>query len=221
MSHEPTPLTPALYSYIRSISVRDDDVLARLRDETARHPRHAMQVSADEGQLLHVLTRLAGGRRALEVGTFTGYSALCIARALVPGGRLTCCDVSEEFTSIARRYWAEAGVADRIDLKLAPAVVTLDALLADGQAGTFDFAFIDADKVNYAAYVERALRLVRKGGLIAIDNVLWDGRVIAESSTHDADTRAIVALNAALHADPRVDVAVLPVADGVTLCVVR
>jgi caffeoyl-CoA O-methyltransferase len=167
-----------------------------------------------------MLVKLLNARRVLEVGTFTGYSSTAMALALPADGRIVCCDVSEEFTAVARRYWAEAGIADRVDLRLAPALETLDALLADDGAGTFDLAFIDADKTNYRGYVEGALLLVRQGGLIAIDNVLWSGRVIDPAET-DEDTQAIRDLNADLATDERVDIVMVPIADGLTLLRVR
>jgi predicted O-methyltransferase YrrM len=175
-----------------------------------------MQIGADQGVLLAFLVRLIGAQNAIEVGTFTGYSALAVASALPAGGRLVCCDVSEEWTAVARRFWKEAGVARRIDLRLAPALQTLDALLKQGRAGSFDFAFIDADKENYWRYFERCLKLVRKGGLIAIDNTLWYGKV-ADRRNREADTRAIRAFNRRLHRDARVEHAMLPIGDGLTL----
>jgi len=179
-----------------------------------------MQIAIEQGALLSMLVKLIGARNVLEVGTFTGYSSTAMALALPPDGRIVCCDVSEEFTSVARRYWAHAGVADRVDLRLAPALETLDGLLATGGTGTFDLAFIDADKTNYAGYVERCAGLVRTGGLIAIDNVLWSGRVIDAADT-DEDTQAIRNLNAALATDERFDIAMVPIADGLTLLRVR
>jgi predicted O-methyltransferase YrrM len=181
---------------------------------------HRMQISPDEGAFLQMLVRVLPARRILEVGTFTGYSSTAMALAQDADGRIVCCDVSEEWTDIAREAWADAGVADRIELRLAPAVETMDALLAEGGASGFDLAFLDADKANYDNYYERALRLVRPGGLIAIDNVLWGGRVVDESD-HEADTEAIRALNEKIAVDERVDVAMTPVADGVTLARVR
>jgi caffeoyl-CoA O-methyltransferase len=175
-----------------------------------------MQISPEQGQFMALLVELIGARRILEVGTFTGYSALAVALALPPDGRVITCDINEEMTAIARRYWAEAGVADKIDLRLAPAIDTLDELLAEGQAGQFDFAFIDADKTNYLAYYERTLELLRSGGLIAIDNVLWNGAV-ADPERQDDDTSAIRALNEAVHADDRVSLSLLPISDGLTL----
>jgi caffeoyl-CoA O-methyltransferase len=182
-----------------------------------------MQISPEQGQLMGLLIQLLGARRTIEVGVFTGYSSISVALALPPDGRIVACDVSEEFTAIARRYWKTAGVAERIDLRLAPATATLDGLLREGKAGTFDFAFIDADKENYDAYYERSLQLLRKGGLIAIDNVLWDGKVAdpAIADGKDVDTAAIRALNRKLVKDERVTLSMLPLADGLTLALKR
>ncbi|HEY7332818.1 MAG TPA: class I SAM-dependent methyltransferase [Candidatus Limnocylindria bacterium] len=213
-------LEQAVREYVDRVGVREHPALTRLREENRGHPRGSMQVDADEGALLGLLVRILGARNVLEVGTFTGYSSTAMALALPPGGRLLCCDVSREFTDVARRVWEEAGVADRIELRLAPAAETMDALLADGGAGMFDFAFIDADKAGYDAYYERALRLVRSGGVIAIDNVLWSGRV-ADPSVQDEDTSAIRALNEKIAADERVDHVLLPIRDGLTLARVR
>lgn len=210
------PLNEQLYRYLLNTSLREPELLARLRAETATLPDGIMQISPEQGQFMQLLLKLLGARRTLEVGVFTGYSSLCTALALPDDGQIIACDVSEAWTAIARRYWAEAGVAHKIDLRLAPAVQTLDALLADGQAGTFDFAFIDADKTNYLNYYERALQLVRTGGLIAIDNTLWYGKV-ADESVQDADTVAIRALNQTLHHDARIFLSHTPIGDGVTL----
>jgi caffeoyl-CoA O-methyltransferase len=205
--------------YLMNNSLREPDVLRRLREETiANNPHAVMAVSPVEGQFMALLVKLIGATKALEVGVFTGYSSLCTALALPAHGRVVACDVSEEWTSVARRYWAEAGVADKITLRLAPAVETLDALLRDGQAGTFDFAFIDADKGNYDNYYERALKLMRRGGLIIFDNMLWSGKV-ADPSVQDAETVALRALNEKLHHDERVFVSLLPVRDGMSLAV--
>ncbi len=209
-------VTAELWDYIRDVSVRETPVQRRLREETARMPRAIMQISPDEGQFLALLIRLLDARRTLEVGVFTGYSSLSVALALPDDGRVIACDINEEWTSIARRYWREAGVEKKIDLRLRPAIETLDDLIASGEGGRFDFAFIDADKSNYANYFERAMVLVRPGGMIAIDNVLWYGRVI-EPSFEDDDTRAIRAFNEKLHHDDRVWLSMLPVRDGLTL----
>ena len=220
MSNGSIGLDEALNDYMVQVGVREHPVLAELRRTTAALPNANMQIAPEEGALLAMLVQLLPGRRILEVGTFTGYSSTAMALAQPADGRVTCCDVSEEWTDIARRAWADAGVADRVTLHLAPAVETLDRLLASGEAGSYDLAFIDADKENYDSYYERALSLVRAGGLIAIDNVLWSGRV-ADPAEHDESTDAIRALNAKIAADERVDVVMLPVADGLTLARVR
>ena len=209
-------LDDRLYDYLQRVSLREPPVLARLREETAALPGAGMQISPEQGQFMALLIELIGARRVLEVGTFTGYSSLAMAMVLPPDGRIIACDVSEEFTAMARRYWAEAGVADKIELRLAPALQTLDALLAEGQGETFDFAFIDADKVNYDGYYERALELLRPGGLIAVDNVLWDGKV-ADPDVQDEDTDAIRALNEKIRTDERVTTSLLTIGDGIML----
>jgi caffeoyl-CoA O-methyltransferase len=211
-----TEIDDRLYDYILATSLREPDILRRLREETAKLPYAGMQIGPDQGQFMALLVELIGATRTLEVGTFTGYSALVVALALPPEGRVVACDVSEEYTAVARRYWAQAGVADKIELHLAPALETLERLLAENAAGSFDFAFIDADKANYDAYYEAALALLRPGGLVAIDNVLWDGKVL-ESAPGDPDTQAIQALNAKLKDDPRVTISLLPLGDGLTL----
>jgi len=214
------PTTKAVTAYIDDVSVREPDVLARLRAETEKNPKAGMQISPLQGRFMALLAEMVGARRCLEVGTFTGYSSLVIALALPPDGKLIACDINEAWTAIARRYWAEAGVAHKIDLRLAPATETLDRLLADGQAGTFDFAFIDADKENYDGYYERALRLVRPGGLITIDNVLWGGWV-ADASKRDRDTLALKKLNRKLRDDARISLSLLPIGDGLTIALKR
>jgi predicted O-methyltransferase YrrM len=211
-----TPIDDGLLDYIGNVTLREPDILRRLREETSNHPYVSMQISAEEGQFMGLLIHLLSARRTLEIGVFTGYSSLAVALALPDDGRIVACDISEEWTSIARRYWREAGVERKIDLRLGPALKTLDDLIAQGQGGRFDFAFIDADKGNYLNYYERALVLVRPGGLIAVDNVLWDGKVI-DPSVNDADTRAIRAFNESLHHDERVWLSLLPVRDGLTL----
>ncbi len=211
-----TLIDDRLYDYLLSVSLRESEVLQQLRQETASHPMSQMQIAPEQGQLMALLVRLMGAKKALEVGVFTGYSALSVALALPPDGKLIACDVSEEYTAIARRYWELAGVADKIDLRIAPALETLDHLLADGHANTFDFAFIDADKSNYAGYYERAIQLVRPGGLIAIDNVLWSGRV-ADPDVQDNRTAAIRAFNEKLHQDERILPCMVAIADGLTL----
>lgn len=214
-------LPEGIAAYLSAHSVRETTVQRALRAATKRQRMAMMQISPEQGALMQVLARMIGAKRYLEIGTYTGYSALCVALAMPKDGRLVCCDISEEWTSIARRYWAKAGIRRRIDLRLGPALATLDALLREkGRRGSFDFAFIDADKQNYAAYYERALRLVRRGGLIAIDNTLWGGSV-TDPADHDASTRAIRAFNRKVHRDPRVAIAMLPVGDGLTLAVRR
>jgi len=220
MSNASIGLDETLHAYLVSVGVREPEVLRALRERTRALPRHGMQIAPEQGALLALLVRLMGARRCLEVGTFTGYSSTSIALALPEDGHLLCCDVSREWTDVARQTWESAGVAGRIELRLGPALETLDALLADGAAGTFDLAFIDADKPSYDGYVERALRLVRPGGLIAIDNVLWSGRV-ADPAATDESTEVIRALNAKLAADERVDLAIVPIGDGLTLLRVR
>lgn len=221
MSNRTIQVDDQLYDYILAVSSREPELLRRLREETAALGAvFRMQISPEQGQLMFLLAQLVGARRTLEVGVFTGYSALSVALALPDDGQIVACDVSDEWTSVGRRYWAEAGVAHKIDLRLAPATETLDALIADGQQGMFDFAFIDADKVNYANYYERALVLLRAGGLIAVDNTLWSGRV-ANAAENDADTVAIRAFNEALHHDERVSLSLLPVGDGLTLAMKR
>lgn len=219
MSNEFLALSELIYAYIMNNSLREPDVLRRLREETeANNPMAIMAISPVQGQFMMLLLKLIGAKKTLEVGVFTGYSSLCTALAIPADGMVYACDVSEEWTSVARRYWAEAGVADKITLKLAPANETLDALLADGHAGTFDFAFIDADKTNYDGYYERALKLVRKGGLLVFDNMLWYGKV-ADQSVTDADTVALRALNAKLHQDERVFASLIGVGDGMNLAI--
>ncbi len=208
------PLDRKLYDYLLAHRTPDDAVLRDLRQETARlGDRARMQIAPEQGTFLRLLVAAMGARRAVEVGTFTGYSAICIARGLAPGGRLLCCDVSAEWTAVARRYWQEAGVADRIDLRLAPAAETLRALPGDP---VFDFGFIDADKTGYPVYYEEVLRRLRPGGLIAVDNVLWSGDVV-RANKRDADTRAIRRFNDLVAADERVDSVMTPIADGITL----
>jgi predicted O-methyltransferase YrrM len=209
-------ISDALYDYLLDVSLREADVLRRLRQETARMPDARMQIAPDQGQFMALLVELTGARRTLEVGVFTGYSSLVVALALPADGRIVACDVTEEWTAIARRYWAEAGVADKIDLRLAPALDTLDALIATGEAGTFDFAFIDADKEEYADYYECTLELLRPGGLVCVDNVLWSGKVI-DPAVSDADTLAIRAFNEKLADDARISLSLLSIADGLTL----
>ena len=209
-------LEQSLYDYLLSISLREPTILTQLRQETAQMPRSIMQISPEQGQFMALLVKLIGAKKTLEVGVFTGYSSLVVALALPADGKIVACDVSEEYTSIARRYWQQAGVADKIDLHIAPALETLDKLLTAGEAGTFDFAFIDADKGNYENYYERSLELIRPGGLVAIDNVLWSGKV-ADTEIQDNQTNKIRALNSKLHQDSRITLSLVPIADGLTL----
>lgn len=216
MSNKANFISDELYDYILRVSLREDELLARLRAETAAMPMASMQIAPDQGQLLALLVRLTGARRALEVGVFTGYSSLCIARALPTDGYLLACDIDPDWTAIARRYWEEAGVADRIDLVLGPASQTLRRRVEGGETASYDFAFVDADKESYDDYYEQCLLLLRSGGLIVFDNVLWSGDVL-DDDTDDAETRALQALNRKLHRDERVDAALIPVADGLYL----
>ena len=216
MSSRTIEMSDALYAYMHRVSLRESDVQRRLREETAALEYSMMQISPEQGQLMRMLAGLIGARRAIEVGVFTGYSALSVALALPEDGELIACDVSEEWTAIARRYWMEAGVASRIRLEIAPATETLDALLAEGRAGDFDIAFIDADKTSYDGYYERCLELLRPGGLVLIDNVLWGGAV-ADEDNRTEDTLALRALNAKLRDDTRIELCMLPVGDGLTL----
>ena len=195
---------------------REGKVAARLREETAKLPQAGMQIGADQAAFLGLLVRAIGAKRCLEVGTFTGYSALAIASALPIEGRLVCCDISPEWTAIARRHWAAAGVAARIDLRLAPAIDTLNSMIARGSAGQYDFAFIDADKGGYEAYYEVCLKLLRPGGLLALDNMLWSGRVV-DADNHEGETEKIRALNTKITADTRVESVLLTIGDGVML----
>ncbi|WP_339521333.1 O-methyltransferase [Pseudomonas sp. EL_65y_Pfl2_R96] len=210
-------LDDSLYHYLLDVSLRETPLLKRLRDETQALPMARWQVAPEQGQFLALLVKLIGARRLLEVGTFTGYSALCMAAALPDDGSLICCDMPGDYNATARRYWQEAGLAGRIDLRLAPALETLAQLERQGQGEHYDLIFIDADKANYPAYLEHALRLLRVGGLAVFDNTLWSGRVL-EANPESEDTRAIQALNRALKDDSRVDLSLLPLGDGLTLC---
>ena len=216
MSRTTNALPDSINQYLCSVSLREPEFLAELREVTRTLPRASMQVSPEEGQFISLLVKMIGARKCLEVGVFTGYSSTCIALAMPPEGRLIASDVSVEWTTIARKYWEKAGVAHKIDLRLGPGSDILDALLADGQAGTFDFAFIDADKGNYGNYYERALKLVRSGGLIGIDNTLWYGKP-ADPAVNDPDTETIREINRRVHADARVTMSLVPIGDGLTL----
>lgn len=216
MSNKTLGLSDRLYDYLLSVSLREPEILQQLRAETSRHPQSTMQIAPEQGQFMALLVQLIGAKKTLEVGVFTGYSALAIALALPSDGKVVACDVSEDYTAIARRYWQQAGVADKITLHIAPALDTLDHLLATEQAATFDFAFIDADKTSYDGYYERSLQLLRPGGLIAIDNVLWGGKV-ADPQAQEESTAALRALSQKLHGDQRIDLSLVPIADGLTL----
>ena len=218
MSNKTFTLSASLYKYLLDNSLREPALLRRLREETARQPQSAMQIAPEQGQFMQLLVRLLAPRRAIEIGTFTGYSSLCVALAMPPEGRLIACDVSEESAAVARRYWKAAGVEERISLRLGPALATLDTLIKEGRAGTFDFVFIDADKENYRNYYERSLTLLRAGGLIAVDNTLWNGAV-ADRRKKDADTEAIRRFNRHLHADGRIFLSLVPIGDGLTLAI--
>ena len=216
MTRRTQSLSEELYQYLLRVSLRDRDVLRRLREETATHERATMQIGPDQGQFMGLLLELIGAKNVLEVGTFTGYSALAMALALPQDGRLIASDINEEWTSIGRRYWEEAGVSHKIDLRLGPAGGTLEALLEEGRGGTFDFAFIDADKTGYDVYYERVLELLRPGGLVAVDNTLWEGKV-ADPTETDPDTEAIRAFNLKVRSDERVTLSLVPIGDGLTL----
>lgn len=210
-------LDDALYQYLIDVSLRDSPVKARLRAETASLPMSRWQVAPEQGQFLALLVKLMGAKHILEIGTFTGYSALCMAEALPEGGHILCCDLAGEYNDIARSYWHDAGVDSRIELRLGPALATLEGLVAGDQQGSFDLVFIDADKASYPTYLEHALALLREGGLVVFDNVLWGGRVL-EVDSQSADTRAIQQLNLALKRDERVDYSLVPIGDGMSLC---
>ena len=216
MSRGHTPVTGALAEYVRAASVREPEALMLQRLATDSHPNASMQIAPEQGQFLHLLVKILGAKKALEVGIFLGYSSAWIALALPPGGKLFACDVNEEFSRRARETWIEAGAEDRIELRLGPALETLDAMIAGGEAGSFDFVFIDADKTNYENYYERALVLLRPGGVIAVDNVLWNGAVI-DASDHSADTEAIRSFNTKLLEDSRVAMSLVTLGDGLTV----
>jgi predicted O-methyltransferase YrrM len=220
MSRDTINVTDKLIAYIRNVGIHEDADLAALREETAHHRHAMMQIAPEQGAFMGLLVRLLGARKTLEVGVFTGYSSMVVAKAMGPEGKVLALDVSEEYTAVARRHWAKAGIADRIELRIRPAAESLKELVGAGATNTFDFAFIDADKGNYDTYYEYALKLVRQGGLIAIDNVLWSGQVI-DSSDESADTVAIRALNKKVHGDKRVDAVLVPIGDGLTLALKR
>ena len=216
MSNKTLCITEKLYEYMLSVSLREPDVLRELRLETASDEHANMQISPEQGQFMALLVKLLGAKKTLDIGVYTGYSSLCIALSLPKDGRVIASDLNREWTDTAKRYWLRAGVTDKIELRLAPAQKTLEDLLAKKEAASFDFAFIDADKINYDMYYEYCLELIRPGGLIAIDNVLWDGAV-ADDAADDADTTAIRTLNHKIHTDPRVEISLVPIADGLTL----
>ncbi len=217
MSNQSIGLSDPLYQYLLANSVREPEILARLRSETAAHPLANMQISPEQGQLMGLLVQLIGAKKCLEIGVFTGYSSLVVALNLPDDGQIVACDVSDEFTSIARRYWQEAGISNKISLHIAPALETLDRLIANGESGTFDFAFIDADKNNYGAYYDRCFQLVRQGGLILVDNVLWYGRVADPAMDSDKRTQAIKQINQQIYHDDRVQISLIPIGDGLTI----
>jgi caffeoyl-CoA O-methyltransferase len=217
MSSRTIQVTEPIHDYLLSVSLREPAVLSKLREETAKLEAAGMQISPEQGQFMRLLVKLLGAKRTLEIGVFTGYSALSVALVLPDDGQIVACDVNEEWTGMARRYWHAAGIAHKIDLYLAPATETLAALVAnEANHGTFDFAFIDADKANYATYYDQAFKLIRRGGVIAIDNVLWGGSLVDESK-QDEDTNALRALNQQLHKDDRIDLSMVPIGDGLTL----
>ncbi|HET7814804.1 MAG TPA: class I SAM-dependent methyltransferase [Candidatus Baltobacteraceae bacterium] len=216
MSNRSSFLPDHINEYVLRTTLREDPILRELRDVTDKHPRAGMLSGADQVQFLQLLVRLIGAKRCIEVGVFTGYTSLAIAMAMPDEGRIVSCDISDEFTSIGKPFWKRAGVESKIDLRLAPATETLDALIANGESGTYDFAYIDADKSGYDAYYERLLQLLRPNGLIGIDNVLWSGEV-AEESNHDEDTAALRALNLKIGKDERVDEVLLTIGDGLTI----
>lgn len=216
MSNRTLQITDEVYDYLLDVSLREPEILKELREVTVEHPMSRMQISPEQGQFMALLVRLIDARRCLEVGVFTGYSSLAVALALPDSGRIVACDIDEEYTTVAQRFWERAGVAGKIDLRLGPATQTLDEMLADGGEGRFDFAFVDADKSSYLGYYEQCLKLLRPGGLVAVDNTLWSGRLIDERE-QDSDTRALREFNRALRVDERVDLSLVPIGDGLTL----
>ncbi|MGK7944054.1 MAG: class I SAM-dependent methyltransferase [Microcystaceae cyanobacterium] len=220
MSTKTLNLNDQLYHYFQSVSVREPEILQKLRQETANHPMSIMQVSPEQGQFMAFLLNLINAKKVLEIGVFTGYSSLVMALALPPEGKIIACDVDQETTAIAQRYWQKAGVSSKIDLRLAPALETLDQLIQQGESNGFDFVFIDADKSNYDNYYDKALQLVRIGGVIAIDNVLWGGKV-ADPTVQDNRTKKIRQLNEKLYNDQRISLSLIPISDGLTLAIKR
>lgn len=221
MSTKILSLTENLHNYLLSVGVRDREILQELRAENNQHPMAVMQIAPEQGQFMGLLVQLLGVKKALEVGVFTGYSSLIVAMAMPADGQLIACDISDEYTAMARKYWEKAGVAHKVDLRIAPALDTLEQLITEGHSNSFDFAFIDADKSNYDNYYERALQLVRPGGLIAVDNVLWSGRVAEPTEQQDNRTKRIHALNEKIHGDERVSMSLVPIADGLMLAMKR
>jgi len=220
MSKKTLELNNQLYEYLLSVSLREPEILRNLREETNKLPMARMQIAPEQGQFMALLMQLLGAKKTLEVGVFTGYSSLVVALALPPEGKVIACDIDDKYTNIAKKYWEQAGVTNKINLYLAPALETLEMLIKQGEAGTFDFAFIDADKNNYEKYYERSLELIRPGGLIAIDNVLWSGQV-ADPQIQDKRTEAIRFLNQKLHLDERINLSIVPIGDGLTLALKR
>lgn len=220
MTRDTLQLTDALREYLLSVSLREPELLAQLRKETEPHPYSRMQIGPEQGQFMALLLEMIGARRVIEIGVFTGYSSLAMALALPDDGKIIACDINDEYTQTARRYWRRAGVTHKIDLRLGPALKTLDALIAAGESGRFDFAFIDADKENEEPYFDRVLKLLRPGGIIAVDNVLWGGRVIDEQD-QDTDTVAIRQFNRNRRDDQRVSLSMIPIGDGLTLALKR
>ena len=216
MANQTLGLNANLYQYFQQISLREPEVLKQLREETKKHPMGRMQIAPEQGQFMALLVQLMGAKKTLDIGVFTGYSALVVALALPVDGQIIACDTDEETTKIAQQFWEKAGVSHKIDLRLAPALETLDKLIAKGENNTFDFVFIDADKSNYTNYYEKALWLVKPGGLIAIDNVFWGGKV-ADANIQDNRTQKIRNFNEKLHQDPRISLSLVPLADGLTL----
>jgi len=220
MSNQTISMTNSIYKYLCENSLREDENLSSLRAYTYRMEQRNMQISPEQGQFMQLLIKLMGAKKTIEVGVFTGYSSLCVALALPVDGKIIACDISTKYTDIAEKYWKDAKVRNKIDLKIGPAINTLQQLIDNGLSNTFDFTFIDADKINYDNYYELCLKLLRSGGLIAIDNVLWSGDVVDER-INDIDTESIRSLNKKLHIDSRVDLSILPIGDGLTLALKR
>ena len=216
MSNQTISITDSIYKYLCENSLREDEVLSSLRAYTYRMEQRNMQISPEQGQFMQLLIKLIGAKNTIEIGVFTGYSSLCVALALPLDGKIIACDISTKYTDIAEKYWKDANVRDKIDLRIGPALDTLQKLIDKGLSNTFDFSFIDADKINYDNYYELSLKLLRPGGLIAIDNVLWSGDVVDER-INDIDTESIRSLNKKIYIDKRVDISILPIGDGLTL----